>query len=72
MDDNSLPIGSVIKINNKEGKYVITSKNVYLDNNKYDYACLLYPFGYIGNEDFIYINKEDVYLVYHLGNINYL
>ena len=54
-----LPVGSVIKINNNNKKYIILGRNITYNNNKYDYMCLLYPSGYYNYCKFEYFNDSD-------------
>ena len=65
-----LPIGSVIEIGST-AKYLIVGKNVKHENKSYDYVCLNYPFGYVQNMDFKYINNDEVTTLDFLGDINY-
>ena len=63
-----LPIGSVIRVINDYEKYIIIG---HLKNSEYDYVCVLYPYGYIDIKDCYYFKKEDIDLIFLLGDINY-
>lgn len=70
-----LPIGSIIEINTIDkkdnNKYFIVGRNIKHNDKLYDYVCLKYPFGYVQNMDFTYINDQEVKYLHHLGDINY-
>lgn len=56
-----LILGSIVKveIENNEYEIMIVSKDLYVDdNNKIDYAGVVYPYGYVEGEELAYFNKE--------------
>jgi len=65
-----LPIGTVVELKDKNGEYLIIGRNVKKGEEKYDYSCVTYPYGYVENEDFIYVQEEDVISIVFLGDIN--
>ena len=65
-----LPIGSVIETGSNI-KYIIVGKNIKYEDKSYDYVCLNYPFGYVQDIDFKYINNNEVVILDFLGDINY-
>lgn len=67
-----LPVGSVISIKNRKGKFVIVGLNVMHDNKNYDYMCIAYPYGVLlGLNLELYFNDDDVDILYFVGNTNY-
>lgn len=68
--NEKLPVGSVIIINNKEDKYFIVGKDIEKDGIKYDYMCIVYPYGWVVNQAFYFFQDEEVDSLAFLGNIN--
>ena len=67
-----LPVGSVISIKNREGKFVIIGVNVMHDGKNYNYMCIAYPYGFsLDYELELYFNDDEVDILYFLGNTNY-
>ncbi|MBR2827866.1 MAG: DUF4176 domain-containing protein [Bacilli bacterium] len=67
-----LPVGTLIKVNNKSEKYLIIGKRITkLENDIYDYMCVPYPYGYVENVECLFFNDEDVVSYIYLGNMNY-
>ncbi len=67
-----LPVGSVITIKDKSDKYIIIGKNIETPDNKYDYCCVVYPYGFlIDKQSLYYFNDTDVKELVINGNINY-
>jgi len=58
-----LPIGSVCSIDNSNNKYMVIG---YKKNN-YDFISVLYPDGYLNNDNFIYFNEGQISEIYSLG-----
>ena len=58
-----LPIGSVCSIDNSNNKYMVIGYK----KNDYDFVSVLYPDGYLNNENFIYFNEGQVNEIYSLG-----
>ena len=65
-----LPVGSIIEFKGNKDKFMIVGKDVKKDNTIYDYMSIVYPYGFIKEQDFVYANDESVVLLWHLGNIN--
>ena len=79
MNNNLLPIGSVIKIYNNERKYIILGTFCKIDKKVFTYYCCLYPYGLVGNyykmnnevEKYdVYINQDEIEKIFFLGNVN--
>ncbi len=71
MDRKILPLGTVVRVKDKKERYVIVGRHVKNNNTNYDYACLIYPYGYYDFAEFLYINDDQVTSMYYLGDINY-
>jgi len=71
MQNKLLPLGTVVRVKDKKERYLIVGRHVKKNNLKYDYVCLVYPYGYHDFADFLYINDEEVTSMYFLGDINY-
>ena len=71
MDNYLLPVGTIVKFKDKKDLYIITGKSLKIDGEFYNYACLKYPEGFNGKQDFIYFNDIELNEIVHLGNINY-
>ena len=70
MKTKKLPIGSIVEFSGNKTKLMIIGKDIIKNNIKYDYMCVVYPYGYIKEQNFVYANDESVVLLWHLGNIN--
>ena len=72
-----LPIGSVVSSDIVKtelkgyNKYVIIGRSVKCDYKDFDYLCVKYPFGFIDEMRFFYINESDITSLIFLGDINY-
>ena len=66
-----LPLGSAIRMENKDGIYIIVGKKININDKTYDYMCVTYPYGWINEEKPYYMNDEEVKTIVHLGDINY-
>ena len=58
-----LPIGSVCSIDNSNNKYMVIGYK----KNDYDFVSVLYPDGFINDENFIYFNEGQITEIYSLG-----
>lgn len=65
-----LPLGSAIRLENKSSIYVIVGTNISINEKRYDYLCVTYPYGWINEEKPLYINDDEVKAIVHLGDIN--
>lgn len=66
MKEEFLPIGSIITVANQD--LMICSyfkKGSLINNNQYDYACCLYPYGI--NEKAALVKKSDIQRVKFIG-----
>ena len=79
MNNNLLPIGTVIKTYKYPAKYIILGSFCKKDEVMYTYYCCKYPYGYIIDDgsindkikDYdIYINQEDIEEILFIGNQN--
>lgn len=66
-----LPLGTIIKIFDKEEKYIIIGKFIKKEDKLFDYKCAIYAQGISFEFQVIDINNSDVEMVYFLGNVNY-
>ena len=65
-----LPIGTIIKIKDKEGTLMIVgycSKFKIKKLMAYSYFCCLYPIGFTTSEDLILIKNNEISEVIHIG-----
>lgn len=71
MNNQFLPIGTVVKLINEDSKIVIIG---YLMKNKqgytYDYCGCKYPMGVIDNYYNYYFNKSDIIEIIKLGLVD--
>lgn len=79
MNNDLLPIGTVIKTYNNDSLYLILGTFFKKDNKIYTYYCCKYPAGLIMdaghinnkiNKYEIYINQNDIENIVFLGNVN--
>ncbi len=66
MKNGILPIGSIVTVEGND--YMICAyfqKNAYVENQKYDYACCLYPTGL--SKDAVLIKKDQIEKVKFIG-----
>ena len=71
MKNEKLPIGTVIRINGRNQKYIIVGKNIKVNDITYDYMCAIYPYGMTDDKECTYFNDTEVKSICHLGDINY-
>ena len=79
MNNNLLPLGTIIKIYNNDNLYIILGTFCKIDNKVYTYYCCKYPYGLIldngeinneiKNYD-VYINHDEIEKIAFLGNVN--
>lgn len=69
-----LPIGSLINLKKdirvKKTNYMIIGVNIKADEKKYDYCAVVYPFGYVGHDQVLLFNDDEIEKVVHLGYKN--
>jgi len=66
MNNTLLPIGSIIVVKNTEVMIcAYFNKDSLINDEKYDYACCLYPNGM--GKDAILVKKEDIQKVIFIG-----
>ncbi len=59
MDRKRLPVGSIVTVRKEEGLFMIIGYESEAENHdKYDYCLVEYPFGYKGNENILFLNKD--------------
>lgn len=63
------PIGTVLSIKGNENMLMIVGVVIVNEQTgmKYEYAACKYPFGVIGETEYILFNKENIEKVYHMG-----
>ena len=66
--NNYLPIGSVVSLDQYRHYKMIIGYNYCNDGKEYDYIACEYPIG-ISNKSNILFNKEQIYLIVHIGFI---
>lgn len=80
MNNNLLPIGTVVKVYNNDNKYIILGTFCKFQNKTFTYYCCMYPYGLIIDNGKInqkikkydiFIDQKDIEKVFFLGNINY-
>ncbi|MCF0106977.1 MAG: DUF4176 domain-containing protein [Holdemanella sp.] len=65
-----LPIGSIVKINAVEKRFMIIGRIQKLNDKPdtvYDYAAVIYPEGYINAEAVYLFNHESIQNLYYIG-----
>ncbi len=79
MNNDLLPIGTVVQLYNNKNKYIILGTLLKKDGKMFTYYCCMYPYGLIIDNgeiskriiDYdIYINQRDIEKIVFLGNIN--
>ena len=79
MNNNLLPIGTVVQLHDNKRKYIVLGTFCKFENKIYTYYCCMYPYGLIiDNEEInkevknydVYINQEDIENIVFLGNVN--
>lgn len=70
MNNELLPIGSVVLIGNSKKKVMIVGvcqKGVQNPNSIWDYTGVIFPEGYLDSEKMFLFNREQITRVYALG-----
>ena len=62
--DKLLPLGSVVKVNNKKYLYMIVQNNF---DDKFDYLGIEYPNGFSDEEGIVKFNIDDIDEIYFIG-----
>ena len=73
MNNNLLPLGTIIKIHNSDNLYIILGTFCKIDNKMYTYYGLILDNGEINNkvENYdVYINQDEIKEIIFLGNVN--
>jgi len=65
-----MPIGSVVRLKNKIGLYMIIGYKYNNNNFKYDYFSAKYPEGLTGNAQFYIFNHDEITKIYHIGMVD--
>ena len=58
MNDERLPVGSIVTLRFEEKMYMIIGYESEYNGEKSDYCVLEYPFGYVGSDKIMFINKD--------------
>jgi len=68
MKKTLLPLGTILILKGSDQKLMIVSRVVQMQTKEtFDYMCVLWPNGFIGEEHQYFINHEDVRRVCHQG-----
>lgn len=65
-----MPIGSVLKIKNQIGMYMIVGYKCQNNNVEFDYISVKYPGGITNNSQFIPFNHDQIEKIFHIGMIS--
>ena len=61
MNNNLLPLGSIVKINGLDDKIMIIGVNQITKNKeKYNYRGCVHPYGYINSNNLLLFNNSDI------------
>ena len=62
-----LPLGSIVKLKNIKDYMMIIGLGVEVEGKKYDFCACLHPYGYLGQENLITFNSDQIENVVFLG-----
>ena len=65
-----LPLGSVVTLKNAQKKIMIIGRYQVSDDVLYDYSGVLFPEGYLKQNQLYVFNNEDVDAIYYMGMQN--
>lgn len=65
-----LPLGTVVLLKDAEKKLMIVGRSQAMDGTHYDYSACLFPEGYIGSDQMVVFNQEDIGKVFYMGMQN--
>ena len=69
-----LPLGSLVNLKKdvkvKKVDFMIIGINIKADEKRYDYCAVVYPFGYVGADQILLFNQDDIEKVVHRGYKN--
>lgn len=65
-----MPIGSVLKVKNKIGLYMIVGYKYKNNDIEFDYLAARYPGGITNNAKIEVFNHEDIEKVHHIGMVD--
>lgn len=67
MHKNFLAVGTVVKVKNYNGKVTIVGYFIENNNVFYDYVAFPFPNGYIGNDNIICFNDNEIEQICYSG-----
>ena len=67
MNNNYLPIGTIVNLKGGTKKVMITGFCCVGDNKMYDYTGCLYPEGYISIKKMLVFNHNQIEKIYYMG-----
>ena len=65
--DQMLPLGSIIKLKDNDNFLMIVGLKMLSDGIKYDYVGCVHPYGFLGPENLIMFNHDQIEAVVSLG-----
>ncbi len=65
-----LPLGTVVLLKEAEKKLMIVGRCQVHEGVHYDYSACLFPEGYIGSDQMIVFNNDEIERVYYVGMQN--
>lgn len=65
-----MPIGSVLKLKNKIGLYMIIGYKCETSNIEFDYLAVKYPGGITNNAQFDVFNHDEIEKIHHIGMVD--
>ncbi len=72
INDNILPIGSIVNLKKQFRKTLIIGYDLKKESNTYEYVGCIYPEGYTKKEDLLLFNIDDIESIYYIGYQNAL
>lgn len=71
MENNYLPIGTVVLLKGAEKRIMITGFcQINADGREYDYCGCLYPEGYMNHNETLLFDKEQIDKIFYVGFID--
>lgn len=68
--NNLLPIGTVVRVKESEKNMMIIGVIPEMEGVRYDYIAVLFPEGYLTEEQIYLFNHSDIEQVHYLGYMN--
>ncbi len=70
MNNDRLPVGSIITIRFRENYYMIVGYETTYEDEKKDYVAIEYPLGYNGAQSLLFLTKDYIKEVVFVGYKN--